>query len=198
MINYNFEQDKTILQLIKAVENKFGELSEIQPIAPEKYFASLVESIVSQQLSVKVADVIYSRLETKLVNVDAESILSAEIDALRAVGLSNAKASYIKNLAQAWQTTISPNNWQQYTDEEVITDLVKVKGIGVWTAEMFLIFSLGRPNIFSVGDYGLRKAMQKTYQLPATTKPAEYQNLAEKWSPHKSYISRVLWKSLEL
>jgi DNA-3-methyladenine glycosylase II len=132
-------------------------------------------------------------------NFSPGKLLKTSIEDLRRAGLSYAKASYIQNIARAWEKgLIDPQNLHDLEDEAVIEQLVKIKGVGRWTAEMFLIFTLARPNVFSVGDYGLRKAISMAYQVPIESKPAIFLKLAESWSPHKSLASRILWKSLEL
>lgn len=155
------------------------ELSEIIP--SKNYFEALCESIVSQQLSIKAADTIWSRVQPKINNV-----LNIPDQQLRDCGLSWAKIKYIKDLASK---NLDFSKIDTMTDQEVIAHLTQVKGIGPWTAEMFLIFTLGRPDVFSQGDLGLRNAIKKLYKRKPNVK---------KWSPFKSYASRILWKSLEM
>lgn len=192
--------DKTLQAVYQRVQTELGPLHQIRSVEPSAYFKSLCESIVSQQLSVKVADVIFARLES-LVGEDfvPQSVTKLEHEHLRSVGLSNAKAQYIQNIAHAWETgLINPFSLQELEAEQVIEQLVQIKGVGRWTAEMFLIFTLGRPDIFSVGDYGLKKAISNIYNVPITSKPGVFLEISTAWSPHRSLASRVLWKSLEL
>lgn len=175
-------------------------LAEIVTRHPEQYFWDLCESILGQQLSEKVAPQIIARVKTTLNHeLSPEKVLATADDTLRADGVSYAKISYLKNVATAWQSgSILPHELHTLDDETVIEKLITIKGVGRWTAEMFLIFTLGRQDIFSAGDYGLRRAILIAYQLPPETKPKELTALAEKWSPHRSLASRILWKSLDL
>ncbi len=192
-------QDPTLASLYTVVTAQFGELPVIIPAASDQYFGKLCESIVSQQLSTKVADVIEARVKLAIGGEwHPEKVLVSETEVLRAAGLSNAKASYIKNIAQVWvDGSVVAEHLTTMTDEEIITELVKIKGVGRWTAEMFLIFTLGRSDVFSVGDYALRKATAQLYNLDIKAKPAEFLSISQNWSPNRSLASRILWKSLE-
>jgi len=194
-----FSYDPIFAQLEKKVVATFGSIELGNGIPHTQYFDRLVESIVSQQLSVKVADVIYGRLTVLAGDIRPEAILAIDHDSLRSVGLSNAKAKYVRNLAEAWNKDISdPVIWHTLTNEDIVTELTKVKGIGRWTAEMFLMFSLSRPDVFSVGDLGLRNAVRRAYNLAEDVKPVEIAKIAENWAPHRTLAARILWKSLEL
>lgn len=174
-------------------------LPDWQP--PESYFVSLVESIISQQLSVKAADTIYGRFK-KLFNkekITPEEAINLPEETIRTVGISYQKIKYIKDLAE--KTLASGIVFEQFeimTDEEIIEELVKVKGIGRWTAEMFLMFSMGRPDVFSFGDLGLRNAIERLYKLDHKPTQVEAEKIAEKWKPYRTTACRYLWKSLEL
>ncbi len=173
----------------------------------KNHFRSLVESIVSQQLSVKASDTIFARfldlfvqsgvIRTARSFPNPEQILKMSDAKLRKVGLSGSKVKYIKDLAKkVHQKEVQLNRLNKMEDEEVIEHLVQVKGIGRWTGEMFLMFSLARPDIFSHGDLGLRNAIQKLYRFkqPPTTKQIE--KIVKKWAPYRTLASRYLWKSL--
>lgn len=185
----------------------------------DNYFESLASSIVGQQLSNKVADVIWNRL-VKLLGGTAgstpstikapsnyklndryqilpEAVLAASVEDLRSVGLSFNKIVYLKNLSQAVaENSLAFDCLQNSDNEEIITELTKIKGIGRWTAEMFLIFSLGRQDVFSLGDGGLYNAVRKLYNLEKPTQ-TEMRELTQKWSPYRTYASLYLWKSLD-
>ncbi len=169
---------------------KIKRLEEITPRSPSLYFEDLCESIVSQQLSIKAADTIWNRVKNKLNNkITPDKILSVSDQELRDCGLSWAKVSYIKDLAKCTlEDKIKYAEFETLSNEEIIKELVQVKGIGLWTAEMFLIFTLGKPDVFSEGDLGLKNAIKK---LKGLKNPKH-------WSPYRSYASRILWKSLEL
>jgi DNA-3-methyladenine glycosylase II len=165
------------------------------------YFKSLVEAIISQQLSNKAADTIITRFR-KLFKQPGfpppRQVLRMPTEKIRAAGLSYGKISYIKDLAQAIETRqLKIRQLHRLSDEEVIIRLIKVKGIGRWTAEMFLMFSLERPDVFSHGDLGLRNAIRKLYgfKKPPTVKQIE--KTISKWQPHRTLASRYLWRSLD-
>lgn len=162
------------------------------------YFESLVSEIVSQQLSGKVADVIFGRLKTLLRGkITPNEILKQKETDLRGVGMSFSKARFILDLASKVKNKeISLDNLSSLSDEDVIKTLIKIKGIGAWTAEMFLMFTLGRENVFSMGDLGLKNAIKKLYNLENPS-IKDFENISAKWSPYKSYACLVLWKSLD-
>lgn len=167
---------------------------------PDLYFNSLVNQIVSQQLSTKVADVISLRLASLIGSqpFTPKTLLVMGDEELRTVGLSYAKISYIKNLAtKILEGEINLVKLQKMTDDAVIAELTQVKGIGKWTAEMFLMFSLGREDIFSFGDWGLKNAIKNIYELEDYPNLSELHSISEKWKPYRSYASYALWQSLE-
>jgi len=166
-----------------------------------------------QQLSVKASNTIYSRFKALFnstkSNVIARSpkrpkqssfpkpneILNLSDEVIRTAGISFQKISYIKNIATAFANDeIDIKALNKSTDEEVIINLTKLKGVGKWTAEMTLIFTLNRPDVFSIGDLGLRHAVEKLYGISDQKKILK---LSEKWQPHRSTASWYLWRSLE-
>lgn len=166
---------------------------------PDDYFVDLVESIISQQLSIKAADTIFGRFKKlfKKERINPKELLKLEDQKIRDAGISFSKIKYIKGIAKAvLNKQIDLKNLDKLSDEEVIGELVKLKGIGQWTAEMFLMFTLGRTDIFSAGDLGLQNAMIKIYNLDKPTKN-QLIEISSKWSPHRTIASRILWKSLE-
>jgi DNA-3-methyladenine glycosylase II len=172
-------------------------------IKPHKdYYPELVSSIISQQLSVKAASTIYNRfLELcggKLPT--PEFLLTVPAESLRQIGCSYAKASYIHDLAQhIIDGRLDLDHISTLPNEEVIKQLVAVKGIGEWSAHMFMIFSLGRLDILPTGDLGVRKAVQQQYCLAELSTPAEMKEIAAKnnWAPYESVASWYLWRSLD-
>lgn len=164
------------------------------------YFIALCESIVSQQLSVKVADVIWARVVALMPDqkISPEHILAIDTEVFRAQGMSYSKIKYIKDLAQkVVDKEIDLSLLDSLPNEEVITTLTKVKGIGRWTAEMFLMFALARPDIFSTGDLGLKRAIQKLYGLESEPDEKTLLVMSAKWAPYRTYAARILWKSLD-
>lgn len=184
----------------QSVEKQLGPLTIITPSPEEKYFLELADSIISQQLSTKVAPIIFKRVvETVGEPFTPGQVAKADHEALRAAGLSNSKANYLKNIAEAWLSgAVVSSELTTMPDEKVIETLVQIKGIGPWTAEMFLMFTLGRPDVFSVGDYGLKKAMAQIYDISMDSHPKEFLKLSEQWAPNRTLASRILWKTLEL
>jgi DNA-3-methyladenine glycosylase II len=167
----------------------------------DDYFFTLVEAIASQQLATKAADTIIGRIRALVPGEgtpDADQVLALPDESLRGAGLSWSKVSYIKDLAERVASGRLPlDHISRMDEEEIIEALVAVKGIGRWTAEMFLIFSLARPDVLAVDDYGLRAAMRDLYGLPDLPKPAAMREVAEPWRPYRSYASLYLWRSRE-
>ena len=162
-------------------------------------FQSLVESIIYQQLAGKAANVIYNRFINYYNNkqITPTLILNSPNDNLKKVGLSNRKIDYLKDLAlHVYDGRINLEELPKMNDDEIINKLVNVKGIGRWTSEMFLIFSLGRQDILPVTDLGVRKAIQKIYSLSELPKPNIMMEIAKPWRPYRSIATWYLWKSL--
>ncbi len=166
------------------------------------YYHELVDAIISQQLSIKASATIVKRF-TALFNDQfptPEQLLQRDIDELRAVGMSRSKANYILDLAtHILDGKLQPEKLPELPNDEVIRELTAVKGIGEWTAHMFLIFSLGRLDILATGDLGVRMAMKRLYNLGAAPKPDEMHAVADKfhWHPYESIACWYLWKSLD-
>ncbi len=166
----------------------------------EDLFLELVESITSQQLSVKASDTIFKRLIDLMPkkNLNPKNVLKLSDDKLRSAGLSFQKIKYVKDLSQkVLDKEIILENLDKLSDEEVIMELTKVKGIGRWTAEMFLMFALARPDLYSHGDLGLQNAFKKLYQKDSY-KIEEVEEIIAFWSPYKTFACRILWHSLKL
>lgn len=165
----------------------------------EDIFAETVDSIISQQLSGKVAKVIYSRFEALFPDkkVDPKIILTTDDSRLRAIGTSWAKVKYIKDLAQkTLDGTIKLHLLDNMKDEEVVDHLIQVKGIGPWTAQMILMFSLGRPDILPLNDLGIQKAFEKLYSVKKSNQKKMIE-IAAIWRPYRTIACRYLWKSLD-
>lgn len=163
-------------------------------------FASLAESILYQQLNGKAAATIYERF-TQLAGdpPTPEGILKLTDAQMRGVGLSKQKSAYLKDLAQ--KTADGLLNFAglaAMTDEEVIEHLTQVKGVGVWTAHMFLMFSLRRPNVLPTGDYGVQMAIRKHYRKRKLPKPKDMERIARAWEPYRSVACWYMWRSLDI
>ncbi|MDE1828727.1 MAG: DNA-3-methyladenine glycosylase 2 family protein [Thaumarchaeota archaeon] len=163
------------------------------------HFAVLVESIISQQLATRAAEVIFQRFKDLYPKFPtAPEILATKKSKLRSVGLSSMKTEYLMDLAiHMDQGKIRLGTLSKMTDEEVVLQLTQVKGIGRWTAEMFLIFSLNRPDVLPVHDLGLQKGVQKAFSLDVLPKPSEVDKIGMRWKPYRSIATWYLWKSLE-
>lgn len=160
-------------------------------------YESLVEAIITQQLSAKAADSISTKFRAIYGKFPKPSDVMETSDAkLRKAGLSYMKVSYIKNLSKKVESKeIRLSYMKNLSDEEIIVQLTQVKGIGRWTAEMFLIFSLGRLDVLPVGDLGLRKGIKNLYSLEELPEKEQIERIAEKWRPYRSMATWYLWRS---
>jgi DNA-3-methyladenine glycosylase II len=155
---------------------------------------------MSQQLSSRVADVIYGRFLDIFDGGEPtpQQILEVKPEKLRSIGLSNAKVTYVHNVARfAIEEGLDHKTLRKQSDEEVIQHLTRIKGVGRWTAEMILMFTLGREDIFAADDLGIQQAMQKLYRLNTTDKKAlrkRMLSISEKWSPYRTYACLHLWR----
>jgi DNA-3-methyladenine glycosylase II len=166
-------------------------------------FVDLVEDIVAQQLSSKVADTIFKRFCNLFPDgiPTSDSLLQKSHEQLRAIGLSNAKANYVKNIAQYFlDNDFSVDKVNHLTDEEIVSELIKIKGVGVWTAQMVLIFSLNRPNVFPYGDLAIQQGMNSIYNLQLQGKDLvkEIAKISENWQPYRTIGTRYVWLSVNL
>lgn len=176
------------------IKDLIEQVGEIQLELDKNYFSSLVQNIVGQQLSMKVANSIWNKLLTLLGEVTFDNILKCQEEALRSAGLSKSKVVYIKDLAQKIKDgVVNIDNIDSLTDEEIIKELIKVKGIGKWTAEMFLIFSLGRMDVFSLQDLGIKKAVQWLYKLPELPNKEFLINFSDNFKPYRTVVTLYLW-----
>jgi DNA-3-methyladenine glycosylase II len=163
------------------------------------HYTTLVRSIVGQQLSVRAASTIYGRVLEHFGGhaPTPEQILAADPEALRAAGLSRAKVAYLRSLAEhVLDGSLELDRFKELPDDEVMGELVAVKGVGAWTAHMFLMFQLGRPDVLPVGDLGIRRAMMLRYDLEALPGPEEMQTIGEPWRPYRTLACLYLWRSL--
>jgi DNA-3-methyladenine glycosylase II len=180
-----------------------GIIARVGPCAMqfrEPTFETLVRSIVYQQLSGRVASVIFKRLHEAAgeEHLTPAGIMRMRSERMRRVGLSGQKTLYIRELAKhSRRGKIVFETLPEMEDAEVIAHLTQVKGIGVWTAQMFLMFALRRPDILPVSDLGIRSAMKKAYGLKDLPKPGEMEKIAAAWKPHTTIACWYLWRSLE-
>jgi DNA-3-methyladenine glycosylase II len=180
-------------------------LTKHDPIlAPNKnYYQELVESIISQQLSVKAAATILKRFIELFPGVDfpaPDQILQKDIEQLRAVGLSRQKASYIQDLAlKVIEGEVRFNHLDALSNDEVIAELTRIKGVGVWTVHMFLMFCMGRLDILPTGDLGIKNGIHALYKLKEKPTPEEMEKIAREnnWHPYETVASWYIWHSLD-
>jgi DNA-3-methyladenine glycosylase II len=196
--------DPTMAAILGAALTSDTPIALPTPKPPSEYFGSIVRSIVSQQISVKAADAVFGRVIDRVAGAQSkkrvrrdvrgitpELVLAVPEDELRACGLSGQKTKYIRHNATLWHT-LDTTHFPTLPDEVIIEELVKLYGVGRWTAEMFLMFTLARPDVFSFGDLGLMQSIYQHYPAkPHHTKKVA--TLVESWAPHRTLASLALW-----
>ena len=191
-------QLSSIDPILKHLFNGF----DIPKLKIEKnYFWSLCRSIIYQQISGKAAKTISDRflaLFRSGINIQPTEVLNIDINSLYSVGLSRQKASYMKNIAEAFESKlINDGNFLMMNDEDILKELTMIKGVGRWTAEMFLIFTLRRSDVFPVTDLGVQKGFQIFYSLDALPSIDYMNEKAEKWGPYRTIVTLYLWYAVE-
>lgn len=200
------ENFKKAANHLKAHDAILGEVINNAPLPAfvphNNYYQELVASIISQQLSVKAAATILKRFKA-LFSADfpsPEDILATDIETLRSVGLSRQKASYIQDLAnRVLDGSVQFSHLDSLSNKEVIAELVKIKGVGVWTVHMFLLFCMGRLDVLPTGDLGIKNGMFKLYALAEKPTPEDMEMIAlnNSWHPYESVASWYVWHSLD-
>jgi DNA-3-methyladenine glycosylase II len=193
--------DPTMAALIERVGkiDLATRLKRRQEERPPDAYGALLRAIVGQQLSTKAARTIYLRVLDLFggTTPSPEQLLEASEEDLRACGLSGRKTEYVRDLAaHVLSGELELDRLEELGDEEVIEEIVAVRGLGRWTAEMFLLFHLQRPDVLSGGDLGIRKAVQIEYELEEMPPPKRVLEIGEPWRPHRSLASLYLWESL--
>ncbi len=177
------------------------ELDEVEPRKTDEYFYALCYEIISQQLAKSAARSIFSRFKKLFPRerITPERTLKLSEKEIRRTGASWSKARFVRDLAQnVMDETVDLKSLRHLNDADVAETLMQVKGIGPWTAQMFLMFTLGREDVFSHGDLGLRNAIKRHYSLRKDAGREEMERIAKRWSPYRTYACRILWKSLDL
>lgn len=188
---YNFlSKDKCLDYLIK----RFSEEIDISERYDSNYSRALALLIIEQQVSFKAAITIKERFLKMINNLDNLEVLQIHSDDIQSIGISHRKVEYIKNVYEYFQK--SNFNFQKSSEDDVIKELTKIRGIGLWSAQMFLIFVLYRINIFSKGDLALMNSLKINYQIDIKNTD-HVDRLIDKWSPYKTVASLILWKSIE-
>lgn len=185
------QHDKTMSLLLAHAARKGSTFTHPTPAQPSAYFEHLMSSIISQQISTKAASSILTRVHLALGTVSPQSVLAANPETLRSCGISPQKMRYIMHNAETWQN-IKVTNFAHMDDESIITELTKLYGVGRWTAEMFCIFTLARPNVFSLSDLGLKQSICSYYNLRPTYTRKISATIAT-WSPYQSTAALLLW-----
>jgi DNA-3-methyladenine glycosylase II len=161
-------------------------------------FSTLARSIVGQQISVKAAQSVWDKLTGRLGTVTPESLVRSRKPTLRSCGLSGQKAGYLKDLAGKFlDGTLDPGSWNALDDEALILEMTQVRGIGRWTAEMFLMFHLARPDVLPLADLGLQRAMRLHYNRGRALSDARMRKIGAVWAPWRSVATWYLWRSLD-
>ncbi len=181
-------------EAMKGIIEKEG---EIELSKSTDYFVSLGEAMIYQQISWKAAKTIYEKYKKLFPNerISPEEHIKLNENDLQTAGISRQKRTYLDSLAEKFiDKTIKPEKFDQMTDEEIIRELVQIKGIGRWTAQMFLIFSLAREDVFAPDDLGLRRAIMQIYGFNELPSPKELEQFSTRWQPYRSYASLYLWR----
>lgn len=203
MLSLHYDLDNEKVKYLISTDDKLGKLiqyiNKTELIIEEDGFKCIVKYIIGQQISDKARETIWQRVCAMLKNVTPEKILAISDNELRNIGLSERKVNYIKILASAViSEDINFYDFKELTNEEIIKKLTALKGIGQWTAEMYLIFSLGRENVLSKGDGTIRRTIQWMYDLEKLPSSEMLTKYFSSWSQYATIVSSYLWKSIEL
>jgi len=191
-LNHFKQVDPHLARLLQAARTAPTPVAVPQPKPTEQYFASIVSSIISQQISIHAAAAVLSRVQALVGIITPTTILAHSPDDLRACGLSGQKVKYILHNAAIWDT-VPITSFPTLHDEAIIIELTKLYGIGRWTAEMFLMFSLARPDVFSYGDLGLMNGLFMQYPTIKSRHVRKIRTRVDSWSPHRTTAALVLW-----
>ena len=188
---YLISKDKKLGNIIKSYPKDFL-FSKSDP------FYTLSRSIVGQQISVKAAQAVWDNFEKKAKIIKPRKVYNMHFMTLKSCGLSRQKITYLKSLSEAFiDKKIKPLKWYNYSDSEIIDELVQIKGIGRWTAEMYLIFNLCRPDVFPADDLGLIKGICNCYNIKYPIERDEAIKMSAKWKPYRSVATWYFWRSLD-
>jgi len=193
-----WERGKNELKQIDKNIKKIIDMYEFPSLTTrENMFFTLIRSIVGQQISVKAADTIWEKIVNEAKEIEPEVIFSMDESIMRKCGLSKRKVEYMKAVSEKWLNGYDKINWLELSDEAVIERLVEIRGIGRWTAEMILIFTLMRPDIFPMGDIGAIRALEKIYNKGQKMNKQEIERIVKKWIPWRTIATWYLWRSID-
>ena len=173
-----------------------NEFDDLELVSRGDLFYTLIRSVIGQQISVKAASTVWSRFCERIGDIEPENILSADIEELRSCGLSQRKAEYVIGISQAWPDYDSLE-WRKMSDEEIIQELIKLRGVGTWTAEMILIFTMLRPDVFPIGDIGMIRGIEKSYNSGERMSREDLYSISEKWKPWRTVACCYMWRTVD-
>ena len=179
--------------ILSRIIDKFDDL---ELISRGDIFFTLIRSIIGQQISVKAASTVWSRFTNKVGDITPKNILCIDFEDLRSCGLSQKKTEYVIEISESWHE-YSSFDWNKMNDEEVIEKLIKLRGVGKWTAEMILIFTLLRPDVFPIGDIGMIRGIEKSYNSGVRMSNDELYALSEKWKPWRTVACCYMWRTVD-
>ena len=193
-----WEKGKKELKKIDKNIKKIIELYEFPSLTTrENMFFTLIRSIVGQQISVKAADTVWDKIVNEAKEIRPEIIYSMDENTMRDCGLSKRKVEYMKAVSEKWLNGYDKINWHELSDEAITEKLVEKRGIGKWTAEMILIFTLMRPDIFPMGDIGAIRALEKIYNKGQKMNKEQIEEIVKKWKPWRTIATWYLWRSID-
>ena len=172
------------------------EFNDLELVSRGDLFYTLIRSVIGQQISVKAASTVWSRFCERIGDIEPKNILSADIEDLRSCGLSQRKAEYVIGISESWSDYDSVE-WKEMSDEEIIQKLIKLRGVGKWTAEMILIFTMLRPDVFPIGDIGMIRGIEKSYNSGGRMSLEELYAISEKWKPWRTVACCFMWRTVD-
>ena len=179
--------------VLHGIINQFDDL---ELVSRGDLFYTLIRSVIGQQISVKAASTVWSRFCERIGDIKPENILSADIEELRSCGLSQRKAEYVIGISESWSDYDSLE-WKEMSDEEIIQELIKLRGVGKWTAEMILIFTMLRPDVFPIGDIGMIRGIEKSYNSGERMSREELYAISDNWKPWRTVACCFMWRTVD-
>ena len=173
-----------------------NEFDDLELVSRGDLFYTLIRSVIGQQISVKAASTVWSRFCERIGDIEPKNILLADIEELRSCGLSQRKAEYVIGISESWSDYDSIE-WKEMSDEEIIQELIKLRGVGKWTAEMILIFTMLRPDVFPIGDIGMIRGIEKSYNSGERMSREELYAISEKWKPWRTVACCFMWRTVD-
>ena len=173
-----------------------NEFDDLELVSRGDLFYTLIRSVIGQQISVKAASTVWSRFCERIGDIEPENILTADIEELRSCGLSQRKAEYVIGISESWSDYDSLE-WKEMSDEEIIQELIKLRGVGRWTAEMILIFTMLRPDVFPFGDIGMIRGIEKSYNSGERMSREDLYSISEKWKPWRTVACCYMWRTVD-